>query len=348
MGWQGRVYGRGSGGGVQRQDPKATTKKRIRASQLGRCLYCQLPIGARVKRHGRTVALTAHWDHFVPFAYLAQNPDANWVLSCQVCNGIKSDRIFQTVDEAREVILQARIAKGFESTAETVAKLQPRKVGKAKPKPKTKARRKLPAKPKPVIQRAPARRPLAERTLPQGAVSHSCGAWWTGDRRSHCPRCCQTFASEPLAALHRIGDDGDRRCLKPDEIGLLPSSQPWGTCWEKPKSVTTSQLRERIQALDVPPEPQLPVAEKDAEAGDLQSRDVDDPWRPTRPEKTHRRSGGLTPAQRVLADDLHARAVAIRSAYRGRISIHKAVELAATQIDLSGGVARAINARNAP
>jgi 5-methylcytosine-specific restriction endonuclease McrA len=119
LAWRIEVYGRGAGGGVERQTPRVAVKKRIRAAQLGRCLYCELPIGARVKRNGRTVALTAHWDHFVPFAYLAQNPEANWVLSCQVCNSIKSDRMFRTVEDAREVILRQREAKGYEVVSET-------------------------------------------------------------------------------------------------------------------------------------------------------------------------------------------------------------------------------------
>jgi hypothetical protein len=229
LAWQIRVYGRGAGGGVPRKAPKAATKKRIRAAQLGRCLYCQLPIGARVKRNGATIALTAHWDHFVPHSYLAENPDANWVLSCQVCNSIKNDRIFRTVDEAREVILRARTAKGFEAVPETTARLKPRKARRAKPTKRAKP------KPKPAARRIPAPRQPMTRTLPKGAVSHGCGAWWTGYRRSHCPQCCQTFASERIALLHRVGEGSERRCLAPEEAGLIPVSQPWGTCWEKPK-----------------------------------------------------------------------------------------------------------------
>lgn len=231
LAWQIRVYGRGAGGGVQRQAPKAATKKRIRASQFGRCLYCQLPIGARVRRSGRTIALTAHWDHFVPYSYLAENPDANWVLSCQVCNSIKSDRIFQTVDEARTVILRTREVKGYEPTAEAAAKMKPRKPRKAKPAKAGRAR----SKAKPPAARVPAPRTPRERALPKGAVSHGCGSWWTGNRRSHCPRCCQTFATERIALLHRVGEGGDRRCIPPEQVGLVPVSHPWGTCWEKSK-----------------------------------------------------------------------------------------------------------------
>ncbi|GGM07028.1 hypothetical protein GCM10010099_23800 [Streptomyces cinereus] len=227
--WRIPVYARGAGGGEQRKAPQPATKKRLRALQLGRCLYCQLPIGARVRRNGRTVALTAHWDHFVPFAYLAQNPDANWVLSCQVCNGIKSDRMFQTVGEARAVVLRERQAKGYELTTETVARLKPRKSRRAKRSVKAKP------KPKPVARRVPAPRSPTPRVLPAGAVAHGCGAWWTGNRRSHCAGCCQTFATERAAQLHRVGEGSERRCLSPEQVGLVPVLQRWGTCWERPK-----------------------------------------------------------------------------------------------------------------
>lgn len=229
--WQIKVYGRGAGGGSRRQGPYVAAKKRIRAAQLGRCLYCELPIGVRVKRDGRAVALTAHWDHFIPFSYLAQNPEANWVLSCQVCNGIKSDRMFRTVEEAREVIVRQREIKGYESIAETVAKMKPRKPRRAAPTVKSRPKPKA----KPASRCAPAPRRLMVRALPKGALAHGCGAWWTGGGKSHCPSCCQTFATERVALVHRVGEGGARRCLPPEAAGLVAVSRPWGTCWEKPK-----------------------------------------------------------------------------------------------------------------
>lgn len=214
---------------MQRQAPQAATRKRIRAAQLGRCLYCELPIGTRVKRGGKVEALTAQWDHFVPYSYLAQNPEANWVLACQVCNRIKNDRMFKTIEEARAVILKARDAKGYEPIAETVAKLNPRKTRRSKVAAKSRP------KPKAAVRRVTAPRAPIARTLPKGAVSHGCGAWWTGSRRAHCPSCCQTFATERVAQLHRAGEGRERRCLPPEEVGLTPVAHLWGTCWEKPK-----------------------------------------------------------------------------------------------------------------
>lgn len=318
--WRIQVYGRGSGGTAKRQGPQAATRKRIRAAQLGRCLYCELPIGTRVKRNGKTVALTAQWDHFVPYSYLAQNPDANWVLACQVCNNIKNDRMFKTVDEARAVILQARDGKGYEPVAETLAKPNPHKprrakaAAKPKPKPKKKAT---------VARRVPAPRKPIVRTLPPGAVSHGCGAWWTGNRRAHCASCCQTFANERVAELHRVGNGGGGSCLPPIEAGLVPVEQPWGTCWEKP----------RLGAVPAPAPAAPPRATK-RPAPEQRER-----WKPTR-VSAHRKQasagrGGLTAEQLALADDLQARATALMEGSEDGLSIGEAVELAAVQIRLN-------------
>ncbi|MEU5900628.1 hypothetical protein [Streptomyces venezuelae] len=64
--------------------------------------------------------------------------------------------------------------------------------------------------------------------------------------------------------------------------------------------------------------------------------DTQDPWQPTRPIPAHRRkgAGALNPAQLALADDLHTRALALRAASDGDLSIREAVHLAAVQLGL--------------
>ena len=46
--------------------------------------------------------LKACWDHLVPYVYLQSNPLDNWVAACQACNGIKTDKVFETFEEVRE------------------------------------------------------------------------------------------------------------------------------------------------------------------------------------------------------------------------------------------------------
>lgn len=64
--------------------------------------------------------------------------------------------------------------------------------------------------------------------------------------------------------------------------------------------------------------------------------DTQDPYGPSRPLATHRRDGkgSLTSAQLALADDLHTRALALRAASDGDLSIREAVHLAAVQLGL--------------
>jgi len=58
-------------------------------------------------------------------------------------------------------------------------------------------------------------------------------------------------------------------------------------------------------------------------------------WEQTRPLAPHRRkTGGLTPEQLALADDLHTRALALRAASEDGLSIREAVALAAIQLGL--------------
>lgn len=114
--WRLRVYGRGPSTGVTtRQRPRLAERNRAVELQDSRCLYCELPIGTAIWRNSRTVILRTNWDHFIPYAYLARNPGSNWVLACHVCNIIKSCRMFDTVQQAREAILPTREAKGYET-----------------------------------------------------------------------------------------------------------------------------------------------------------------------------------------------------------------------------------------
>lgn len=130
--WRIAVYGghRIDGNG-SRKRPRETDKRRISELQSGRCLYCDLPIGAEIirwsdpghKRNG-LVVLRPQWDHFVPYSYSLRNPSANWVLACHVCNGIKTARMFDSVEKARELILPERIRKGYEPPETVIHRLR--------------------------------------------------------------------------------------------------------------------------------------------------------------------------------------------------------------------------------
>lgn len=111
------VYGRPITGAAKRRKPNRTTRQRILDRQGNQCLYCELPIGAKVARRGKTVTLRLNWDHFIPHAYAASNGNDNWVIACHVCNGIKSAQIFDTVMEAQLYIRPRWDQLGYERAA---------------------------------------------------------------------------------------------------------------------------------------------------------------------------------------------------------------------------------------
>ncbi|SES04002.1 HNH endonuclease [Streptomyces qinglanensis] len=113
--WRRTVYGRSQiSGNDSRRRPRTAERARLIAEHRNRCLYCQIPIGAEILRENSFVTLRLNWDHFAPYAYIARNPQDNWVLACHVCNNIKQGRIFQTVQEVRNTILPERLTKGYE------------------------------------------------------------------------------------------------------------------------------------------------------------------------------------------------------------------------------------------
>jgi HNH endonuclease len=127
--WKTKIYGRAVAGDAERRKPNLTTKQEIRRSQRARCLYCGMKIGAVVTRGHREIVLTEHWDHFIPYSYSQANPNQNWVLSCQVCNLIKHDKIFQTLGGAQKFLREERIKKGYVGTPR-------RDIGPRKSRPK--------------------------------------------------------------------------------------------------------------------------------------------------------------------------------------------------------------------
>lgn len=122
--WRRAVYGRSAIGGIGvRRAPRLADRIRVQEVQGNRCLYCEIPIGTTIWRRSQSVTLRTNWDHFVPYSYLVRNPGANWVLACHVCNGIKSCRMFDSVQAARDTILPIREAKGYEDPKAVLLRL---------------------------------------------------------------------------------------------------------------------------------------------------------------------------------------------------------------------------------
>lgn len=108
---------------MKRYKPSATRQADLLTEWENRCAYCRLPFGLFVWKQGigawtrgqgherryykpnhGAIALRLEWEHFVPFAYSGSSADSVFLPACHLCNMIKSDKVFRTIEGAREYI----------------------------------------------------------------------------------------------------------------------------------------------------------------------------------------------------------------------------------------------------
>jgi 5-methylcytosine-specific restriction endonuclease McrA len=79
------------------------------------CFYCGLGLKEPHynQRKNKFVYIFIHWDHFIPYSFMKDNKDINFVASCSICNLIKSNKIFDSPEEARKYVIKKRKQKGF-------------------------------------------------------------------------------------------------------------------------------------------------------------------------------------------------------------------------------------------
>jgi hypothetical protein len=106
--------------GYKRQIPTREVQRAILEHQGDRCFYCGSAFGDSAHREGRSEPrrLTPVWDHVEPFAWQANNQPLNFVASCSVCNGIKSNLMFESKEDARLYVWRRRKQKGWASATE--------------------------------------------------------------------------------------------------------------------------------------------------------------------------------------------------------------------------------------
>lgn len=82
----------------------------------------------------------------------------------------------------------------------------------------------------------------------------ACGKTWSGQRREHCPACCETFNSAAAGDMHRVGghDDGTRRCLTADEMNAAGMFERAGVWYSKADSRRDRDAQSAEQAESVP------------------------------------------------------------------------------------------------
>lgn len=99
---------------LERRLPPKADRDRIMIRQEGRCFYCGMLLGEVRLRNGRPVTLRVNWDHRMPYVFNQNNHAENFVAACQVCNTIKSDKVFRDIEEARTFIALRRRSKGYD------------------------------------------------------------------------------------------------------------------------------------------------------------------------------------------------------------------------------------------
>lgn len=87
-----------------RKKPKKGAQSRILNRQKNRCVYCDRRFGEQVRYYGEYKVVQLHWDHFIPYSYTQSCRDENFVAACNFCNLWKSNKIFKTIDDARDYV----------------------------------------------------------------------------------------------------------------------------------------------------------------------------------------------------------------------------------------------------
>ena len=98
----------------QRRLPGKREREQILRDQEDRCFYCGQRLNSLHVRNGKPLFLKLNWDHYIPYAMSQNNYPYNFVAACHVCNGIKSDHVFQTAEEAQLYLLDVRKKKGYD------------------------------------------------------------------------------------------------------------------------------------------------------------------------------------------------------------------------------------------
>lgn len=97
-----------------RKTPSRNEKVRILTEQNNRCIYCGVEFNTYHWRHTKRILVRLNWDHRMPYKYSQNNTSSNFVAACHVCNGIKSDKVFTSLEETKAHIAARRLQKGWD------------------------------------------------------------------------------------------------------------------------------------------------------------------------------------------------------------------------------------------
>ena len=84
-------------------------------SQKGCCAYCDRKFGSVSLINGKVCILRPELDHASPKALRTNNSPSNLLAADQICNSLKSSRVFSTLSEARDTLQKAWAERGWET-----------------------------------------------------------------------------------------------------------------------------------------------------------------------------------------------------------------------------------------
>lgn len=97
-------------------------KLTIRNSQDHKCIYCDNEFGYLYWYKTKLKLSTIHYDHFDCFAYSRNDSYENITASCNICNLLKSNKMFDNLEEARIYLNGRRKEKGYRSERPRVSR----------------------------------------------------------------------------------------------------------------------------------------------------------------------------------------------------------------------------------
>ena len=108
-------------------------KARILQAQEYRCFWCEHVFGTTYihkETHTNRLSLRAlviEWDHHIPYSFSQDNRPSNMVASCQVCNRLKHDLYYDTVEQGQRDLQERWRRHGYqiEKEATVVWKMRP-------------------------------------------------------------------------------------------------------------------------------------------------------------------------------------------------------------------------------
>ena len=103
-------------GDAKRRCFPVKVRRQVLEDQEHACFYCGILFGDYYwsEKAGKVVRANACFDHFIPWVYCRSSTAENVVASCQICNGIKSSKVFDDKEQAVRYVRDRRQTRGYE------------------------------------------------------------------------------------------------------------------------------------------------------------------------------------------------------------------------------------------